>query len=340
LTHIDRVPELLVSGSPRDRGLTHGRALSAQIRRTLDYYFALFGLKESSLRDIAQGYGERIGLFSRELAMEMLGIAEGADLEPWTIYALNSRSEIINNCTVSECTSVVDTRHALLGQNWDWSEPLEELVVLLRVEREDGHRIATLTEPGMLAKVGMNSAGLGVCLNILKTERPLSGLPVHVLLRAILECTDLDQVRALISEYGTGKASHVLAADAAGGMLSAEFAGETWHLLQAQDGLLLHTNHYLADESLNCAEAFPSTRERLSRGLALLRTDNSREGLWGLLQDDSNDTLAICRPYSPSGTDGFGDVGTVFSLLMDLDGGEMTLRKGCWPGNRQYTVRL
>ena len=56
----------------------------------------------------------------------------------------------------------------LLAQNWDWHPDLRASTVVWIVEHDD-RWFATLTEAGILAKIGLNSAGLGVCLNILRT---------------------------------------------------------------------------------------------------------------------------------------------------------------------------
>ena len=55
---------------------------------------------------------------------------------------------------------------ALLAQNWDWHPDLSASTVIWIVEHDDSW-FATLTEAGILAKIGLNDAGLGVCLNIL-----------------------------------------------------------------------------------------------------------------------------------------------------------------------------
>ena len=330
-------PELRVSGDATARGLAHGEQFRARIERTLEFYLTVFALPQARLRDQAESFAEIIGHFSAEYAAEIEGIALGAAVEPWLIYALNSRSEILNNCAVPECTSVINTRQSQLGQNWDWSQALEDLVILLRVEHEDGHRFATLTEPGILAKVGMNSAGLGVCLNILKTDTRLRGLPVHVLLRAMLDCRDMTQLRALVAANAPGKASHILAGDARGEYLSTEFAGESQYSLKTHNGLLWHSNHYLAADE-NTGEAFYSTEERYTRAETLINADSSADGLWQMLLDQSEGLKSICRPYSPSEAAGFGNVGTVFSLMMDLKRGSMRIRPGSDPGQGSYTI--
>lgn len=277
-------------------------------------------------------FSDLIASFNPDYATEIEAIAAGAGLNPRLIFALNSRSELFNNRSVPECTSVINTREGIIGQNWDWAEALEPLVVDMSIEAADGHRIRMLTEPGIIGKIGMNSAGIGVCLNILACDHSLDGVPVHVLLRAILECRGLDEVGDLLAAYSSGKASHVLVGDRDGGCLSVEFAGcHSWRL-QPEAGVLVHTNHYLAEPSLNERELYPSTRERLDRARHLLARDGSRSGIRAMLLDQTEGEFSICRPYSPSGIPGFGPVGTVFTVIMDLRRGNMEIRagsKGC-----------
>ena len=333
-------PELTLTGDSRKRGLAHGEQLRGEIARTIDFYRQLFALSEQQLKEQALFYAGLIGEFSADYASEIESIARGADVQPWLIYALNSRSEILNNCSVPECTAAINTRKSLLCQNWDWSQALEDLVVLLRIERNDGHRIATLTEPGILAKVGLNSCGIGVCLNILQANTRLRGLPIHLLLRAILDCKDISSVRGLVDANRVGKASHILVGNAVGDCLSVEFSGPVRHILCADDGLLWHSNHYLAHDDLNSSEAFPSTRERYARAGRLLSEDASINGLWQMMSDHSEGELSICRSYSPSATPGFGNVGTIFSVLMELQQGTLRIRRGDSPDRSDYTIKI
>jgi len=197
-----------------------------------------------------------------------------------------------------------------------------------------------LTEPGIIGKIGMNNAGLGVCLNILTTDQRLEGVPVHLLLRAILDCSSMEDVEALLEEHSGGKASHVLAGDSEGRCLSVEFAGRQKRQLQPEGGVLLHTNHYLANDALNSAELFPSTRERYSKARALMLIGKSRESIRAMLLDQSEADLSICRPYTLSEIPGFGDVGTVFTLLMDLKQGGMEIRAGSHGDGGFYRVSV
>ncbi|MBK8740163.1 MAG: hypothetical protein IPM02_11800 [Betaproteobacteria bacterium] len=90
------------------------------------------------------------------------------------------------------CTGGQRDSKTWLAQNWDWIGAQLPAVVLLRVTGEDGRYLLTLTEAGMLAKIGMNERGLGVCLNISARSttdwRPACRC---VLLRLLLGCDDV-----------------------------------------------------------------------------------------------------------------------------------------------------
>ena len=60
---------------------------------------------------------------------------------------------------------------------------------------------STLTEAGILGKIGLNDAGLGVCLNLLSTtaDGGRDGTPIHVLLRQMLQsCRSVDDAIELL----------------------------------------------------------------------------------------------------------------------------------------------
>ena len=187
----------------------------------------------------------------------------------------------------------------------------------------------------------MNSSGLAVSLNILKSADRLCGLPVHVLLRAILDCRHMEEVRDLLDKVAIGKASHVLVADQFGQYLCVEFAAGKYHFIPIDhQGLIVHTNHYLADDTLNSQEAFPSTYERYSRAKEILAYDRSNKGITSILTDQSEGLGSICRPYSPSTLKNFGPVGTVLSLIMRPNEKTMRIRLGDNPEMPFYKVHV
>ena len=111
------------------------------------------------------------------------------------------------------------------------------------IELSSGRRIMTMIEPRMLEKIGMNSSGLGILPNILPSNEQLTGLPVHILLRELLECNSIDEAKGLIQAHGEGKASHVVIG-AKQDSLSAELAlSQTWFQSIKQPDYA-HTNNY------------------------------------------------------------------------------------------------
>ena len=87
---------------------------------------------------------------------------------------------------------------AWLAQNWDWIGRQREALVVLKSIDDAGQRITTLTEAGMLAKIGFNESGFALGLNIVRSLRDgeSAGVPVHVLLRHLLSCRSVAHARA------------------------------------------------------------------------------------------------------------------------------------------------
>ena len=59
----------------------------------------------------------------------------------------------------------------ILSQNCDWAKDLEPLTVILKIKKKTKPEIIQIAEPGIIGKIGMNDAGLGVCLNFLHIEK-------------------------------------------------------------------------------------------------------------------------------------------------------------------------
>jgi len=324
-------PIIDVRGDAWQRGLTHGQLLRARIHETFEFYqshvFTLSSLDDGDIRSRAEGYRDIIAGFHEEHVVEIEGIARGAGIEPWKIFALNARTEILNT-QIAECTSLYFPESGMQGQTWDWIRELEDLAVLLRCEYPDGRKCLTLTEPGMLAKVGLNNSGIGVCLNFLSSPQPLEGVPVHALLRRILEATTISEVKELVSQAGRGKTSHILVGDAQGNGLSVEFCGEDWHVVEHQSEYMVHTNHYLVEQAEGVV--LPTSMERLERTRQILDASGSldRDAMQCVLLDEKGGDNAIQCRYHPEASLGDLEIGSCATILMDLPARQMLIKKG------------
>jgi len=340
-----RFPEVHVRGAPTARGRAHGEALRAAIHETYAFYlerlFAGGPLERAAIAERAHQIALLVRERAPDLAAEIEGIAAGADLPAWQVYVLNARTEILN-ARVGECSALYFGDSHLLAQNWDWVEPLEALCAVLVHERDDGHRHVSLVEPGMLAKIGLNDAGLGVCLNILFAPHDLDGLPVHVLIADVLNRRDFAAAQAALEGAGLGKASHLLVADAAGHAVSMEYMGAERHALAPRDGVLLHSNHCLAHGAAGRRQDLASSCARYDRLAEAVAADPARDlpRARAILSDAGLPEPVLLQPYHEQSLLGRERVGTCATVMMELAERRFHVRRGPRPNAPFQTISL
>jgi len=219
-------PIVEAAGDARERGRIHGAVAKARVERSIATYarlFAFCGIDWTEAQCRGAAYREAIGDLGGGLLEEIEGIAEGSGRRVDEVLALNTRTEILpptypgephprwreldagnraggvpdwGECTAIAVPGAVSASGgSLLAQNWDWLGAQRDALILLRVQQAQGPAYLTLTEAGMLAKIGFNEHGFGVCLNILRSSADgrTIGTPVHPLLRAMLDCRDVDE---------------------------------------------------------------------------------------------------------------------------------------------------
>ena len=106
-----------------------------------------------------------------------------------------------------------------------------------------------MTEAGLLAKVGINSQGLAVSLNILThaDDGGPVGVPVHLLLRELLAtCSTVEDVAAVVEEAQMSASSAITVVDAQGGGATFELSPVGSARLEPDaTGHLYHANIFL-----------------------------------------------------------------------------------------------
>lgn len=330
-------PTIKVRGTPEEIGRQQGTILKERIHKTVEFYKDQFDQPEEEILRIASHFRESTAKFSKDFYLEIEALSQAAEVDPRWIYALNGRTEILN-LNPMECTSLAFRNQGIIGQNWDWEREVEELAVILDIEKEDGPRILTMTEPGMIGKIGMNSCGLGVCLNfMLIDDYNAHGVPLHVLLRAILESESMEKALAAIKPHLAGKAGNILISAENGEAADIELAGEDFFLIPVED-LFVHTNHYLT-KIKNPLQLFPHTFGRYDRAKKLLGVVNhaSVESMKQILKDTDNEQWPICRKRfsHPLLTDDTSI--TVCSIIMDLKNLKFHITRGN-PFDNPYSV--
>jgi isopenicillin-N N-acyltransferase-like protein len=346
-------PHLLLRGTARERGLQYGRQAQPRIARSIALYREVFGhmarLTWSDAVAAAKVYVPSIESFAPQCMEEMQGIAQGADVALGDILALNARSELMFSATAAgaaagpgECSSLAvlpeasANGHTLLAQNWDWLPAAAETSVVIEVHRDDGPNYITVAEAGHLAKVGINSAGLGACTNTLvsQCDQGCVGVPYHVLLRKLMDATSISAATRMVLQAQRAFSGNFLLAHRDGLAVNIESSSggpEGVRTQFATGGLLAHTNHFL-DSDLRTGDA----RVNLHPG-TLFRLDVARRGLHGgavsvdriksILRDHKNHPESVCWHPDPAKLP-IEQRLTVASVIMDLDAGELLFTAG------------
>ncbi|MFC9551421.1 C45 family autoproteolytic acyltransferase/hydrolase [Rhodococcus sp. NPDC056960] len=267
-THPTRTLVRVDDTRPRERGLARGEQLRDTLSESLALYLRLFdtvGVSEDRVRDGARRLTDIVAAWDSRYAEEIGGVAAGAGLEAWQVMALNGRTEILAQATGTrpgECSTLAYTGtgplHAPFGvQTWDWHQELDPYWHTHEVSGTR-HSFVGLTEHGILGKIGMNSAGLGVFFNILshRDDAP-AGVPVHLLSAAVLgEAGSVEEALDLLRSAPIATSGALTLLDAHS-VVCAEVSPAGVATLRPTERFLAHTNHFLD----------PANAEREKRGL-------------------------------------------------------------------------
>lgn len=255
-----RVTELrLTDASAHARGVAYGAAMGTEVRHTISLYrraYEAMAVPAGVIDEVVAGALEAVRGWAPTQWEELSGLSEAAEVPLAELMLLTARTEILAHAPVDvlECSTVValhDDRRPMTMQTWDWHGELVPTGVMLEIHLAD-RIVRTFSETGMVGKIGVTD-GLGVHFNILHhhSDRTVVGVPVHVVMRRILdEAASLDDAIA-IARSATVGASTVLTvvqgASAAGPARAAslELAPAGVAVVEAQDGFLAHTNHFL-----------------------------------------------------------------------------------------------
>lgn len=217
------------------------------------------------------------------------------------LAAINARTELLAGTQACECSLVArsEAGGAWLAQTWDW-HPDAAAVAWIVVGR-----FVTVTEAGVLAKLGLNGAGVACGLNYLTCSEDggVDGVPIHVLLRLVLERGSSGaEARELLAGARTAASGCVTVA-ARDDLFAAELSpGGARFVAPDADGWLVHTNHFLLPPRSGhdpMPAAHPGTLERFARV-----AEAARAGVpvAGVLASHAGRDEPVCRHGDPPGT--------------------------------------
>ncbi|KAL4964519.1 acyl-coenzyme A:6-aminopenicillanic acid acyl-transferase-domain-containing protein [Aspergillus stella-maris] len=374
---LPHVPTITLSGDPYNIGLQHGQQAKTLIERNITTYTAFFaetaGLSWSEAKTRSEAFIPTLEKLYPAILEEIKGIADGTGLEVLDILALNVRSEIaLTNFENKEpekevpaitdgCTSLAqlsaDGTKLIVAQNWDWVADLSEGMLILDVNPTPSagkaKRFFTMTEAGLVGKVGLNSSGLALCLNALRCGAfDAERLPTHIMTRYVLEHADgFDSAVAMIEKLGGASSANMMMGDAGGksgtvevtpmgiSVLSPQTAGaqDEFDLKRGKGpSFVAHTNHVItppkdfprgAIYDRPAANSF-SRLERvteLARDDAIKGTSVSVDSVYARLKDRKGDPTSICRGL-PLDAKGMEKMTTLASVVVVFDVAQKTGR--------------
>jgi isopenicillin-N N-acyltransferase-like protein len=344
-------PLIEVHGSPRQRGEMHGEQARERIVRSFGHYEEQLGRLGYGRDDVERLVGiflPRIRNWAPDLVEEMEGIAAGADVSLASIVLVNARTEVLQLAHrekgVSEdepdgCTGAVilpgATRAGRLihGQNWDWKAECATTSVVLNIHRDDAPDVLTFTEAGALARSGFNSAGIAITANYLESDRDYKelGIPLPFIRRRVLEAAHFAHALGVVAMTPKSGSNNMMVSTAEGFAVDLECAPDEAFSLYPQDGMIVHSNHWLSPVALSKLRetGLGSVPDSLYRDWRVREHLRSRSGdivaddLKAALFDDFATPFAVCRP--PVKKEGGNLSATVAMVICEPAAGYMEL---------------
>ena len=228
------------------------------------------------------------------------------------------------------CTSLSwkNNGDSILAQNWDWQMEQAENLIRLQIHQDPKPNIDMITEAGIIGKIGLNSCGVGVCLNAIRAKGvSFDKLPCHLALRASLDSLSRTDATRTLQAVGVASSCHILIADSTGG-LGLECSNlDLLELPANSSGVIIHTNHYVKDhpkvqERIDWPDSI-SRFDRIDKLISTYRSGPTIATVSEMLKDEQNYPLSICRAQTEQSS-----AATLFCIIMKLDDKVATVTVG------------
>lgn len=348
------LPTIDLSGTHREIGRQHGEAAREQIRDSIAYYRESFkritGLEWSEIKRNAPRWVAPIESYFPGVADEIRGIGEGAGVAFEEVLALNARGELSTHNPFADeaeegCSSYAliapasGDGHVYCGQNWDWRCETAGTVILVRITQAGKPTIVMQTEAGQVGRHGANSAGIALNANGLGTRWGKGiGVPQPIIRRKILESADMQTALRAVFDSRQSLCTNLLITHKDGFAIDIETTPDRHGWMFPTDGLLVHTNHFIAfvpeqvaatyrPFSVNSLWRLPRLTEGLRRAKSASGSTAVREAIGAALRDHFAFPNSVCK-HGDENTQGTDVNQTIASSIVDLTTGEYLLAAG------------
>lgn len=342
-------PLITISGPPRDRGIQYGNQCRKLIKQTVDFYKT--SIKKESNLDWNRVLQKSVDFvpfieeYDVEIMDEIKGIAEGSGCDLEEILAVNVRSELLfllktkgeeqrTSCTVLAATpEATSEKKTLLAENWDWYNHTRDQCIILKIKQPGRPHIIQLVEAGLIAKTGMNSAGIGLCTNAFICDNWRLGVPFHVILRGVLNAESMAAAVGAVTKPHRASAGNYLIGHTEGMVINIEAAPDDINIIYPESGTIVHTNHFLGNNpKINdlIPSLWPYSITRYARASSLFNAERGRiniETIKSVLRDHFDHPLSICT-HVDNEPPNESPAQTNASLIFDLYNSMFHIAKG------------
>ncbi len=357
-------PFYRLRGTHRVIGQQFGDACADLIRQHRDRVLARLdtqaGMSAKHALSTAMYYRDYVVAHAPFLDEEIQGVAEGARIPLPEAYLLQLRAEVAAPVTAApaplpagasveagdECTTFAVLAEGtsdgipLIGQNADLPVFYGEIGVVVEIAPDDAPAVLMLTPAGQVSYIGINAQGLGIFANFLTCDGWRVGYPRYLLSRLALTKDTVEEAIAAIRSVPRASSRNLILLDAQGTAADLETTPTNDARLDPENGLLAHSNHYVAEdlgnEDRSAERPRHNSRVRLERMRELLaenRGNLNAKVMQDLLRDRTCHPDTICR--EPEDAQG-ADVMTFASVIAAPTRGEMWVAVG--PPNK-HTYR-
>lgn len=337
-----RYREVDVAGSPLEMGRQLGEEAREEVRAfaaiALERVNKTIAISRQSALDVARQSAAFVQDYAPHMLDELRGVAQSSGVHFDDLVLLQVRNQLQPEEDAG-CTSFA-AAPSIVAQNWDNDPALDPHTIVLRRRPTNGPALMNITQAGLIAYIGLNEAGIGVCLNTLPAPSRRVGVPHYFTVRALYESSSLEEAVAVVRRAQRAIPANIMLATPQG-PADLEVTIDDVHVLHDK-ALVTHTNHCLHPELQHINRDFPELIEsgpRLHRINQLLAAHPlSVERAQETLRDHQDYPHSICRHANDHPSNGFWV--SVFSVVIEAAAGRMHISRGnpCQNGYEVYSL--
>ena len=320
-------PYFEFSGSPDEIGRQHGE----QVRDLVHQHLAMAtgklsaaGIDREESRRRAGLYMPYIRDYAPKFAREIEGLAEGANISIEEAYMLQLRAElqttdfaeegsataaeareaIANECTTFAISGEVTADGIpIAGQNADLPAPTRDLGIIMKISHDDDRPdILMLTPAGQISYIGISGNRMAAFANFINTTGWRAGYPRYLFSRTALEEDSVDSARKRLAPIRRASSRNLIVMEESGYALDFELAVERQGVIEQEEGVITHANHFVSPDVLDEEQAKGdrlrnscTRQDRMSELIEGKRGSVTLEDTMSFFRDRANEPDAICR---------------------------------------------